>query len=651
MTAVLIPPSTSPHPRPSELSPEAIAKAKLDQQEDAGRVLEDNKSLNGQLTVDAEGILKKILFQEIFRRELQKFAQTKDPQSFLDGETVLLGFLFKTLLGDHPNHAVQELIFNTPKIVSIVAKATRKRDSTSSLFSAIMDMILRTPKEKKYALETGGSKRFAQLVEDNINVRKADGVGETTYQSLLSGRKQVINALVSMFDDVNNRKEGTDYLFDVFMNTHKISELPKEYQGMFDAMTTAILPSVCEDIQDPEQVDLRKNMFHNFPRRTLYTLLTMTNPFKMASSLASLFFAKPLGSRNVAQKLMETATEISKTQQKLEKSRQSIHPNYQCVCDHIERWASLCYDPLESTYNDDTMEEAIVHGIDHNKGTIDSSEEEKLSVKRAKLYEVLGRVPEKEQSGHSYTSRLFSHFSYSEKECPKAEVLELVNKMGDQDLSDILVFFLIAKRLKDKQSVVELFGDAQVIDILKAIFPMICSPLSDIYSSVGIPTYLHDNFQWLKAIFTIGEDHKMNQEEKRDALHSALLEFEENQFRLIHNLAKADRKSNVLKKVFDWTFQKFKIGDGMTLDIQPLFDSLSESAKREVEEELSKVIRFEQYKNQLWKVDFEKAGQLERPKSPAVIKHLTDPLYRLLQVDLKGLDPTKKAKVSFGDLD
>eukprot|EP01117_Protostelium_nocturnum_P010578 TRINITY_DN3803_c0_g1_i1.p1 TRINITY_DN3803_c0_g1~~TRINITY_DN3803_c0_g1_i1.p1 ORF type:complete len:154 (+),score=35.79 TRINITY_DN3803_c0_g1_i1:129-590(+) len=137
MTAVLIPPSTSPHPRPSELSPEAIAKAKLDQQEDAGRVLEDNKSLNGQLTVDAEGILKKILFQEIFRRELQKFAQTKDPQSFLDGETVLLGFLFKTLLGDHPNHAVQELIFNTPKIVSIVAKATRKRDSTSSLFSAI----------------------------------------------------------------------------------------------------------------------------------------------------------------------------------------------------------------------------------------------------------------------------------------------------------------------------------------------------------------------------------------------------------------------------------------------------------------------------------------------------------------------------------
>jgi hypothetical protein len=38
----------------------------------------------------------------------------------------------------------------------------------------------------------------------------------------------------------------------------------------------------------------------------MYTLLAMTNPFKMASSITSLFLAKPLGSRNLAQKLMET---------------------------------------------------------------------------------------------------------------------------------------------------------------------------------------------------------------------------------------------------------------------------------------------------------------------------------------------------------
>jgi hypothetical protein len=121
-----------------------------------------------------------------------------------------------------------------------------------------------------------------------------------------------------------------------------------------------------------------------------------------------------------------------------------------------------------------------------------------------------------------------------------------------------LVVFLGAKRLKDKESLVELFGDHQVIDLLKAVFPMLCAPLGELYSQAGVPHYLHDNFEWLKVQYSVGEDHKMDEAHKRKALHSGLLDFEENQFKLIHHLAKAD-KSDTLKNLFNWIFKKFKV--------------------------------------------------------------------------------------------
>lgn len=158
-------------------------------------------------------------------------------------------------------------------------------------------------------------------------------------------RKQVIEALVNMYEDVSTKPEGTEYLFKVFMESKHIKDLPPRYVSrdfheismrfhLINAARTFRIydnchlttcngwPQRCRQSRDekeyvsqfPQKVNFHRN-FHeisvNFREnsesdRTMYTLLAMTNPFKMASSITSLFLAKPLGSRNLAQKLMET---------------------------------------------------------------------------------------------------------------------------------------------------------------------------------------------------------------------------------------------------------------------------------------------------------------------------------------------------------
>jgi hypothetical protein len=97
----------------------------------------------GHLNLDAQGILKKILLQESFRGELQEFAKTSDPVHFLKQDSALLGFLYKTMVGDKPDQSVQDLILNLPKVTAVLAKATQKRDSSSIFLSTLSDMLLR----------------------------------------------------------------------------------------------------------------------------------------------------------------------------------------------------------------------------------------------------------------------------------------------------------------------------------------------------------------------------------------------------------------------------------------------------------------------------------------------------------------------------
>ncbi|PRP78704.1 hypothetical protein PROFUN_13443 [Planoprotostelium fungivorum] len=590
----------------------------------------------GHLILDAQGLLKKVLLQEVFREELQQFARSGDPLGTLQRDTILLGFLYKTMVGENPADTVRDLVFNLPKVVAVMAKATHKRDATSIFLATLTDMLLRTPAEKKYAAEVGHSKRFTTLVEDNINVGQPPNQQLHLMSSL---RKQVIEALVNMYEDVSSHPEGTEYLFKIFMNCKSIRELPPQYQGLFDSMTTAILPNVCHDIKDPDKVELRKNMFHNFPRRTVYTLLAMTNPFKMASSITSLFLAKPLGSRNVAQKLMETVTEINRTQKKLTEARAKVPNRYASVVHSIDVWADRIYDPLVSTYTDETLEETLSLGINPDGDVVDGQDEATtMRVKREKLIEVLNQTEgvEVPAPSHSTMSYISHYWSAPEVKATHEEVTECVRTMPDEDLAKVLAVFLGVKRLKDKHSLVDLFGDPQVIELLKSVFPMLCAPLAEIYSSAGIPHYLHDNFEWLRVIYSVGEDHKMNDAQKRKALGKGLSDFEENQFKLIHHLAKAD-KSNVLKSVLNWIFKKFKAGEGILLDVDPLFYNLPPTEKAEVERELARVLRFENYKNRLWKEDFDKAGKLDRPKSPLVIQHLYQPFMQLIRSQLKGV--------------
>ena len=58
----------------------------------------------------------------------------------------------------------------------------------------------------------------------------------------------------------------------------------------------------------------------------------------------------------------------------------------------------------------------------------------------------------------------------------------------------------------------------------------------------------------------------------------------------------------------------------------------------QVHMELARLVGFEKFKNKLWQEDFDKAGKLERPKSPFIVKNLLSPFHKLLVTELKSID-------------
>jgi hypothetical protein len=327
--------------------------------------------------------------------------------------------------------------------------------------------------------------------------------------------------------------------------------------------------------------------------RTVYGILAITNPFKMASSLISLFSIRPFGAQNLAQKLLTIATALNKTSSELKEEKKIL--NRPEIAARIEQWVEIKYDYLEEKQP--------------HLGT--PSEMNNPN----KLEDIFA-----EDVANNWPSLLDNYNNLTESEQKQiSKVLEL------------------QKRKKEKLELIELFGDEDLIELIKQVFPMICQPLGEIYSSAGFPEWMTSFFKWYKALYTIGEKKSRTEEQTKEEILRALLELEQSQYQLLRNIVKAD-KNQVFSQGLNWFLSKFKIGDGLSIELDPLIHSLSSDSKQKIQDELDTLIAFNRFRDHLWEVDWKRANELKSPPHTQITKYLLKDFEKNLKKMLLACD-------------
>jgi hypothetical protein len=312
----------------------------------------------------------------------------------------------------------------------------------------------------------------------------------------------------------------------------------------------------------------------------------------MANSLTSLFFMRPFGAQNLAQKLTSVATALNTTSNELKEKKKAL--NLPELTQRVEQWVALKYKSGENLFQPQPSSQEI------SPSETEELQEVPLDESAPQFEKIF-----KQNDANSWPSLL-----------PKIENLTETKR------KQLLEIIELEMRKQDKMNLVELVGDPDFSDLIKKVFPIFCKPLGEVYGAAGFPEWMKSFFKWSKVNYTVGESaHTMTEEERRETLNKALLELEQSQYQLFHNLVKADKRGIALK-VVTWFFDKFKLGDGLELDLDPLIKSLGENERSKVQQDVEKLVAFNRFRDHMFTIDFKKAKELKSPPHPHITKYL-----------------------------
>eukprot|EP01119_Soliformovum_irregulare_P013134 TRINITY_DN3469_c0_g1_i1.p1 TRINITY_DN3469_c0_g1~~TRINITY_DN3469_c0_g1_i1.p1 ORF type:complete len:590 (-),score=160.06 TRINITY_DN3469_c0_g1_i1:4-1773(-) len=555
----------------------------------------------GELDVYGEGILKRMLLLDLLEQELLDFGQHPE-LDHLQQHDLLLGFFYREFLepkvNDDSQSPLLRLFLALPKIIAVQVKATKAYNTTPYVLMILFDMLIRTKKEKQYAAQVSQEQRFQDFLNENISVRKGDTKDATDariYSSLISGREKLVQGLLGIFGRIDKDPRGPSEGIKAILNDVKTikdwPDLPIETRTIFDALTMAFLPMVSEDMKDADKMNQMKKFHHYFPHRSVHALLSVTNPFKVAASMTSLFLVKaPFSTHNLTQKLLEILTNISKTENLIKMKRKEL--NDADLSKRIEANIRAHYEPTGAAF--DTIDDHVEKG----------------------KFEDL--TPDELTDVHNEVEQMFKEIGETQQ-------------ITSQRMFIAYQLIALERRRKDKSIFIELLGEPELVEIIKELFPMFCAPLGDIYAKAEFPTWFDQCFKWIKSVYTVA-DEKTSHEAKTSHLAVELSKYYQAHYDLIRNIVNAD--SGVLERFFVWMYTKFRVGDGIELDVGQLFDMIPIESKLDVTNELKTLKNYYKIRDDLWKEDFAKAQKMPVPAHPMIHQHMLKPFREYLQTIL-----------------
>eukprot|EP01114_Cavostelium_apophysatum_P009151 TRINITY_DN22229_c0_g1_i1.p1 TRINITY_DN22229_c0_g1~~TRINITY_DN22229_c0_g1_i1.p1 ORF type:complete len:597 (-),score=163.64 TRINITY_DN22229_c0_g1_i1:72-1862(-) len=545
-----------------------------------------------QWNFEMEIYMKKLLLKHALTSEKLNFAARPSIERIEDllfyrlAYKNLMQFPLFTRRGEDMAAKIDLLITQWPKLSALSSKAQKRSEDDSGVMNLMITMF-----------DMGVSTELEKTV-----LRTAKITGNSQQEQEMSVRKQSIELGLKVLKEIRQTGSAQSFI-DRITSASKISELPKEYQALVRLVHKGVLPNILENFS-PEKVGKINTLYHLTPRRTMKAILAITNPLKMMSSLLSLFFARPLGSRSLLQRMFVVITDISKTESVIKEKRKAV--NNSDICKKVTEWIAKNYDPAPFVDMDEDDED-IMSKVAASR----SSEAKADGSKRAFVEQMLLD-------------------STIKPDIPAV----FVQNMTEELLANIYQFATLEMRRKDKEQFIDMLGDETFSELVKSILPVFYEPLVEIYAHANMADFLGEVFRMIKRNIEVS-DKKVDMETKAQMHSSVMEQFEEKVFQFVKRILQKDK--GVINETLTWIASFFEWNDKQTLRLPDLILELRDDERADVINEIWQWVQYKRRDRHL--KDIERKKNTDPPPTQTVLLKLIPSFTKQVK---EILDPTAR---------
>eukprot|EP01103_Thecamoeba_quadrilineata_P016307 TRINITY_DN5415_c0_g1_i1.p1 TRINITY_DN5415_c0_g1~~TRINITY_DN5415_c0_g1_i1.p1 ORF type:complete len:632 (+),score=151.04 TRINITY_DN5415_c0_g1_i1:34-1896(+) len=474
---------------------------------------------NYGLTYEQDKYLKKQLFTYIITKEIRQILE--NPSIEAVNKTRYLNFMFQKFVSDFPllkskdktfwEH-VNQLIQHIHSMRLSNANERGKVTTTDKFWRRIEKIvviafrnIVRTPVSTN-----------APETENSTPIH--DYTGKTPEEiEIIKKTDEFINLLHDFMSDLVEKGSGTT-ITETIIKEDNINNLPPNYKNLVSFGSTLLAHGIYVKLHVDDLGESRKSMLYKLhaliPFGTLGGLLNIMNPIKLVRGIMDLFFVKPLGGRNLAQRMVK----IVLSAQHEGEAEGSAPP--------------LSIKELRKKINDTKIFDKV-----HNYVNRDVSE---LPPRSAKI----------QDTSFQRVSKMLE--SSVDPELPPG----LIKTLSTDQIANIYHLILQETRVRDYELMSSALGDDKVISTIKEMISVFFDPLIEVYAKADVHFVFNTVSKFLKSVIDIAYQKKEKNElvaEYKSTIDHMMKET----YTFLHQMVVEDNKSTrLLTRLMDWFMQQ-----------------------------------------------------------------------------------------------
>eukprot|EP01102_Stenamoeba_stenopodia_P016652 TRINITY_DN583_c0_g1_i1.p1 TRINITY_DN583_c0_g1~~TRINITY_DN583_c0_g1_i1.p1 ORF type:complete len:832 (-),score=252.69 TRINITY_DN583_c0_g1_i1:235-2610(-) len=233
--------------------------------------------------------------------------------------------------------------------------------------------------------------------------------------------------------------------------------LPNHYCHIFEKTRDFVCLLAEGALQNDARYARLKKMHDTIPFNALPAILALTNPMKLLSGLLGLGLAKPLGAKNLLQRLVKIMT-LNPLDAEVSRLKKLIKTP--AIYAKVDAY-------IEAMFQDTTLlQQLAMNSVDPRTNVN----------KILSTQSVQPVIPD-----------------------------EIINGLSDEDVA--VIFSLVQHRVKirDTKIVVEALGDDQLISLIKELFPVLQAPLMELFAQGNISALISQFLKFFQKIVRIAE--------------------------------------------------------------------------------------------------------------------------------------------------
>eukprot|EP01119_Soliformovum_irregulare_P002018 TRINITY_DN1205_c0_g1_i1.p2 TRINITY_DN1205_c0_g1~~TRINITY_DN1205_c0_g1_i1.p2 ORF type:complete len:575 (+),score=212.98 TRINITY_DN1205_c0_g1_i1:2430-4154(+) len=488
------------------------------------------------LTLEQELYLKKLLIKETIEDELNLFS-TDPTINTVQEKTLFLRYLYQRWVDEMPliekdrdvvKAKLDQLLTQYGRFRTLFLKGVKDDRGRGGMFADIFDLAIVTPKEKRLKGDTSSKEA-------------------TEFMANLSNRRETLELFQIVLREPI-KKGNASPIYNTILGAKSMEAFDFVYRKLFGMIYVA--PKIHFILKDPSKINKAKNIYDATPRGSLKTALTIANPMTLFKNLITLFVSRPLGAKNIIQRLVEESVEIKKYRNNLEKKKQTL--NSPQIIEKVDAWVAQCYDPMATTFEQMEEENKSENAVNRLVSKVLADPVTNPTIAKEVIDEVL-----------------------SKKEATNA----------------LNTYIHLAMRIKDKEAFVDMMGDDKFISPLQDVAQIVAPPVIEVVANAELQKLVPGIFHLIKGAIRVAEMNVESEKQRADEYIKELKIFEDMLLPSLQKVISEDKKGT-LQDVIMWASEFCDESSRIEVDLQNLMASMKEEDKLVIMAEIDSWINF-----------------------------------------------------------